>query len=282
MEPMLRTEVQETGLRGTAGASPDFGIGMARRGRYTARLAEGVGDLDAVLRLRFEVFNLELGEGLAASYATGRDHDRFDETCHHLLVEDESTGEAVGTYRIQTAEMASRGGGFYSDTEFDLSGLPGEILRSSVEVGRACIDRQHRNTAVLFLLWRGLAAYMVATEKRYLFGCSSLTGQDPAAGCRAFRKLEAAGSVHPDLRVFPRPGFECSAGGPAFEGDIRIPVLFRTYLRHGAKVCGPPALDREFGTIDFLTLLDIRDLPGEARRLYFAEGPLPGASSLAA
>ena len=29
----------------------------------------------------------------------------------------------------------------------------------------------------------------------------------------------------------------------------------------GAKICGPPALDREFGSIDFLTLIDFEDIP---------------------
>ncbi len=260
----------------------ELGIGAARKGRYRARLAEGAGDLDAVLRLRFEVFNLELGEGLASSFATGRDQDRFDRVCHHLLVEDEGSGAVVGTYRLQTSEMAARGAGFYSDAEFDLAGLPREVLRASVEVGRACIHREHRNTASLFLLWRGLAAYMTATGKRYLFGCSSLPGQDPAAGRRAYRKLEGAGSVHPTYRLSPRQGYACSIEGAAAEGDVRIPVLFRTYLRHGAKVCGPPALDREFGTIDFLTLLDLHDLPEESKRLYFGAEGLPGAGHLAA
>jgi len=39
------------------------------------------------------------------------------------------------------------------------------------------------------------------------------------------------------------------------------PKLLRAYLAIGAKICGPPAIDREFGTIDFLTLLDLRTLP---------------------
>ena len=29
----------------------------------------------------------------------------------------------------------------------------------------------------------------------------------------------------------------------------------------GAKICGAPAIDREFKTIDFLTLLDLKSLP---------------------
>jgi len=39
--------------------------------------------------------------------------------------------------------------------------------------------------------------------------------------------------------------------------DERTGELVGTYLRYGAKVLGPPALDRGFGTIDFLTVLDV-------------------------
>jgi putative hemolysin len=39
---------------------------------------------------------------------------------------------------------------------------------------------------------------------------------------------------------------------------IREPL--RTYLTVGAKICGPPAIDREFKTIDFLTLMDLKTL----------------------
>jgi putative hemolysin len=41
--------------------------------------------------------------------------------------------------------------------------------------------------------------------------------------------------------------------------------LLRAYLAIGAKICGPPAIDGEFGTIDFLTLLDLRALPAIIR-----------------
>jgi len=34
-------------------------------------------------------------------------------------------------------------------------------------------------------------------------------------------------------------------------------------LRLGAVICGPPALDREFGTVDFLMLLDMRKLSSD-------------------
>ena len=75
-------------------------------GTYRVRLASDRRDLESAQRLRFEVFNLELGEGLSASHAIGRDEDAFDASCDHLLVEREDTGEIVGTYRLQTGQSA--------------------------------------------------------------------------------------------------------------------------------------------------------------------------------
>ena len=60
--------------------------GEITEGKYTIRFARTLAELDAAMRLRFEVFNLELGEGLEESFRTGRDRDEFDDTCHHLLV----------------------------------------------------------------------------------------------------------------------------------------------------------------------------------------------------
>ena len=106
------------------------------RGRYSLRFATSARELEAAQRLRFEVFNLELGEGLDESFATGRDEDRFDPVCHHLVVVDDAEN-VVGTYRMQSSEMADEHIGFYSADEFDLTGLPDEVLTDAVEIGRA-------------------------------------------------------------------------------------------------------------------------------------------------
>lgn len=238
-------------------------------GRYRMRFAHSVDDLDAILRLRFQVFNVELGEGLETSHQTGRDQDAFDAVCHHLMIEDVNSDRVVGTYRMQTDEMASAHRGFYSAGEFDLASLPPDVLDRSVEVGRACVAREYRHRTALFLLWRGLAAYMRHNRKRHLFGCCSLTSQDPAVGLRALAQLEAGGHVHPDFRVSPLPGLECGEGEP-LDRQVTIPILFKTYLRYGAKVCGPPAIDRQFKTIDFLVTLDVEALDSDLRRLYFS------------
>lgn len=268
-----------------SGGYPPFAAllptGVIEHGRYRVRFARRADELDAVLRLRYRVFNLELGEGLAASDATGRDEDAFDAACHHLLVEDAPSNTVIGTYRMQTAAMAAAGRGFYSAGEFDLSGLPPEVVAASMEVGRACIAREHRNRQVLFLLWKGLARYLTATGARYLFGCCSLTSQDPAEGRRVMAHLESRGLLHPGLRIGPLAGLECAGEAPetaevsedaeaaADPAVIELPSLFRTYLRYGALVCGPPAIDREFKTIDFLVLLDSERLEPRSRALFF-------------
>jgi putative hemolysin len=123
----------------TALPEPETGEGLYRLG-----FARDAAELDAVLRLRFEVFNAELGEGLAASWETGRDEDEFDLFCH-----------------------------------------------------------------------------------------------------------------------------ECVADGAVETGEMELPQLFETYLRFGGKACSEPALDRRFGTIDFLVLLDTHAMDPRSHRMFF-------------
>jgi len=229
-------------------------------------------------QLRFEVFNLELGEGLAESYATGLDVDPFDEFCDHLIVEELATSEIVGTYRLQTGQLAAANLGYYSEREFDLS--PYEPFRcETIELGRACVHADHRNFNLLHLLWRGIACYAVERNARFLIGCSSISSQDPIEGGETYEELKHY-LVEPDLRTQPRPDFRvvaerydlswcggCSVGQSA-TSTITAGAssrLLRAYLAIGAKICGPPAIDREFGTIDFLTLLDLHTLPAIVR-----------------
>lgn len=243
-------------------------------GSYTVRFARSLEELDELLRLRFRVFNLELAEGLEASWSSGRDVDRFDAQCHHLIVLHRPSGRIIGTYRIQTSDMAAAAAGFYTGVEFDLSGLPEELVATAVEVGRACIEREHRLRPVLFLLWKGLARYMEHNRRRWLFGPCSLTSQDPWDGRRALDQLERRGLVRRDVVVTARPGWECrwddrEDPDPARAARIELPPLFEIYLRYAGRVCGPPVIDREFKTIDFFVLFDVEALSARARRLFF-------------
>jgi putative hemolysin len=239
-------------------------------GSYVVRFARDAHDLDRILRLRYQVFNLELGEGLDVSHLTGRDEDELDARFHHLLICTRRDDEVVGTYRMQTVEMARAGGGFYSEQEFDLALVPAALLAESVEIGRACVARAHRNGRVLHLLWRGLAAYLSWNRKRRLFGCCSVNSQDPAVGFAVHAHLLEIGAVSRAVAVRPRPGLECAGVGPTKpRPEPHIPALFRTYLAFGARVCGPPAIDRMFKTIDWLVMLDVEDIDPATYRTFF-------------
>lgn len=233
------------------------------RHRYSVRLARTREEVEAALRLRFEVFNLELNEGLGESFITGLDEDEFDRFCDHLIVIDELSVGVVGTYRMQTGEMAARSGcGFYGAREFEFAPYA-SIAHSLIELGRACVRRSHRTLTVISLLWNGIIQYARDRRARYLIGCSSLRSQDPAFGSAMFHRLRKAHLVRETFRTHPLPALAiCTDGEPVPCGQP--PKLLRAYLSLGAKICGPPAIDREFGTIDFLTLLDINHSPYKA------------------
>jgi putative hemolysin len=262
----------------------------AEVGRYRLRLAQTVQDRDAACRLRFKVFNIELGEGLASSYQTGLDTDDFDMFCEHLLVEDKIDKRIVGTYRMQSGTTAERNLGYYSEQEFSFA--PYEPLRGGIlELGRASIDREHRTSEVLTLLWRGIAQYATEMGLRYLIGCSSLTSKDPAEGRQMYRQLDHY-RVSPEFETEPTVAYACpteqeganAQPSPCLNESsltdamlpvpnptlVKVPKLLKTYLAIGARICGPPAWDREFGTIDFLTLLDLRLISPSARNRFLA------------
>ena len=251
----------------------------AEVGRYRLRLAHGEGDREATFRLRFRVFNIELGEGLESSYETGIDTDHFDVFCEHLLVEDKSSGRVVGTYRMQSGTTAAKNLGYYSEQEFEFA--PYEPLRRDIlELGRASIDREHRTPEVLTLLWRGIAQYANEMGLRYLVGCSSLNSKDPAEGWQMYRELERY-RVSPEFGTVPTAAYECpieqavadaqqEATGRDGVVPTKVPKLLKTYLTIGARICAPPAWDRAFGTIDFLTLLDLKMLSSAARNRFLA------------
>ncbi len=234
---------------------------------YTARLAVQPAEIRAAQTLRFEVFNLELNEGLAQSYVTGFDEDPFDAVCDHLVVEHLPTQQIVGTYRLQTGDRAAKNLGYYCAQEFDFSvfeSLRGEL----VELGRACVHQQHRNLIVLGLLWKGIADYAQERGARYLIGCSSLTSQDAAVGASAYTEFCRKNNLADQpWQTHPQPQFNCPLDR-LLDEPVKIPKLLRAYLALGAKICGAPALDRQFQTIDFLTLLDLEAMPPAAKERF--------------
>jgi len=230
-------------------------------------MAQTLEDVIECQRLRYLVFNCELGEGFDSSARSGLDCDRFDFICDHLMVLDAATGKLAGTYRMQTGYRAKGNLGYYGEQFFDFS--PFEQMRGKVlELGRACVRAEYRNTSVLYMLWKGIARYAQGCAARYLIGCSSLSSQTEDEGMALYESLWENYLVEPLLRTAPVEGHQCKSTG-LHAAPPRAPRLFRAYLDISARICGPPAIDREFKTIDFLTLVDLEALPDRARTRLF-------------
>jgi putative hemolysin len=237
--------------------------------RYTLLLSTNPALIDAAQRLRHDVFTSEPGFALTDSspgFEAGRDADRFDEFCDHLLVQEESSGELVGCYRMLPPPGAIAAGGLYTATEFDVQGL--DSLRPSlVEMGRAVVREDHRNGGVVLLMWAGILAYLDRCGYDYVTGCVSVPVRDsaddaPASLIRGVRDFVRRRHAAPaEYTVYPYRPVEIDGKGlDAIEPPARVnvPPLMRGYLRLGAQVCGDPAHDPDFGVGDFPVLLDKR------------------------
>jgi putative hemolysin len=232
---------------------------LSRSRRFYARVAGGPLDVRAAQRLRYRVFGEEMGVKLPGA-KLGLDLDPLDDYCDHLLVWDDESEIAVGTYRILTPAMARAAGGFYSETEFDLSRLQ-PLRERTAEVGRACVHPDYRRGAVIKELWSGLLEYLIRGGFEYAMGCASIPTTDgghvAATLCR--RLLEEHLGCE-EQRVFPRRAFVLEGWNEVL--DAVMPPLIKGYLRLGAKVCGNPAWDADFNTADLLLLLSITNLSG--------------------
>ncbi|MEU0586758.1 GNAT family N-acyltransferase [Streptomyces sp. NPDC006132] len=219
--------------------------------RYTVTLARNEEDVRAAQRLRHDVFAGEMGALLTGSQP-GLDVDPFDAYCDHLLVREETTGQAVGTYRLLPPERAAVAGRLYSEGEFELSSLAG-IRPELVEVGRSCVHPDHRDGAVISLIWAGIARYMVDRGHEWLAGCCSVPLADGGILASATWDRVSAKHLAPEeYRVRPLLPW---IPGPAPAASVELPALLRGYLRLGAWVCGEPAHDPDFGVADLYVLL---------------------------
>lgn len=235
--------------------------------RYTLLLTTDPDHIVAAQRLRYEVFSTEPGFALKSSGRHDADHldaDHFDAFCDHLVVRDDATGDLVGCYRMLPPPGAIAAGGLYTATEFDVRSLD-PLRPSMVEMGRAVVRADHRNGAVVLMMWTGILAYLDRCGYDHVIGCISVPthGDGPAGSrLRGVRDLVLEKHSAPDeYTVHPyRPVRIDGRDLDGIPAPVRtaLPALMRGYLRLGAKICGQPAHDPDFGVGDFPALLDKR------------------------
>ena len=248
-----------------ADASPEFEVVWARH----------ADDVRAAQRLRHEVFVGEMGARLNVPAGTppGHDADLFDDFCEHLLVRIPSHGDSpaqvIGTYRVLTPAAARRAGGYYSDTEFDLTRLR-PLRERMAELGRSCVHPDHRSGGVIMALWAALAAFMNSNRLDTMVGCASIGmrdgGHTAASLWARLRRTHLAGV---EYQVRPRLALPVDELEQTLE--VEPPALVKGYLRCGAKVLGAPAWDPDFNTADLPMLLRLTDLPARYRKHFLGE-----------
>lgn len=238
-------------------------------GKYIVKTAESAEEIDAVLRLRHEVYYKEL---LNTETDSGLDQDYFDTIADHVIVKTASDNTIIATYRIICSQFSKE---FYSAGEFDISALV-DLEGTKIEVGRACVKEEFRNSIVVILLWKGISEYVKNVDARYIFGCSSIKTTDILEIQTIYRYLSKNYLSPYSAYIQPHISFRAVNFHPSVEipesnlegAKDFIPPLLNAYLNIGCLVAGEPAFDAEFKCFDFLTVLDVNVLPEAVKKKY--------------
>ena len=226
---------------------------IAAGGGIVARFAAGPDDLARVLALR------------AARFRAGADdRDRFDATARHVMVET-GDGRLAASFRLMAYPDGTAPGASYAATFYDLSPLAAHS-GPLMEMGRFCGAPELVVPDVLRLAWAALTRVVDDESVRFIFGCTSFEGTDPAAFRAGFALLAAR-------HLAPRgmsPGRKAAEVHRLAPGDApreapresrgasaQLPPLLRSYLAMGGWVSDHAVIDRDLGTIHVFTGLDI-------------------------
>jgi putative hemolysin len=247
---------------------PVFG----RLGALEVRLAQRKQDVKRAQKLRYRVI-YENGTAIAdaTTMLARRDKDAFDRICDHLLVIDHAAKPTlsgkqpvVGTYRLLRQEVAVGNHGFYTEGEFDISGI---IERHAdlrfLELGRSCVLPRYRNKRTLELLWQGIWSYVRHHRVDVMIGCASFDGIDPErlalplsflhhyAATPEVWRARANSSRYVDMNRMTKEAIDPKAA------LRQLPPLIKGYLRLGAYIGDGAVIDYQFGTIDVLIVMPV-------------------------
>lgn len=226
------------------------------KGHLVARLAEMPEDVARAQSLRHLCFLAARG----LCRPGGRDEDRFDAACQHVLIETQG-GQLLACFRLLflPGEKITDS---YSAQFYDLTALqdlPGQVM----ELGRFCIHPSAQDPDILRLAWAAITRAVDARGVSLMFGCTSFAGADPALHRPALAHLarehlapaalapRRKGQVVdlPDTPVDPRAAL---AG---------MPPLLRTYLTMGGWVSDHAVIDPDLDTLHVFTAVEVARIP---------------------
>lgn len=240
-----------------------------REGKYLLKLAENTTEKEQVYKLRHSIYHKEL-HLVSKKTDCEKDYDYYDEICDHLIICDEEANRCVGTFRFLQGKR-QEGIGFYSEQWFNIGKLDnqrGKIL----ELGRACIDAQYRNTRVFKMLFSGVGKYLKLYPHDYLIGLTTQPFESEEAVSMITQYLHDKKVINFSFGIKPKKALQINeAEGKAHERaaisdrDVmkKMSTLMWAYYKYGAEFIAEPSIDYDFNppVVDFFTILDTKRFP---------------------
>ncbi len=240
---------------------------------FEVRLTRNKEERKQVRQLRYDVFVEEEGASATQEQKSLREeYDEYDTHAEYMAVF--HNGKVVGTYRIIDRNNAEKMGGFYTESEFNISKIK-KYSGNIAEMSRACVAHEYReNALVMRMLWAGLGEFVVRRKIGVLFGVASWVGNKPAQSAQAISYLyynylsplrlratvlneNFADGVNPkmsQMNILPRVFVD--------EEDARrqMTPLIKGYLRLGATFGKGVFIDKPFNTYDVFVMLQTKNI----------------------
>ena len=227
--------------------------------KFVVKFAETVEENNAAFRLRYNDMLLEYRPDVVRE--NGMDITPYDEFAKQAICIDNTTGEVVGCYRLTSTDSLPKGNQFVCEEEFDISALKTSGKRI-IELSRAVVKKEYRNSMVLMQLLRFIVSYIREQGFRFVIGEASFLGVDKQswekelsylAHYHAIEKYEITSLGKAQIELLPKETLDAA--------NIKrgLPPLIRAYLGFGAKVSVTSCTDFDFGSVDIFILLDLED-----------------------
>ncbi len=248
---------------------------------FEVRLTRTKEERRQVRQLRYSVFVEEEGAYASEEQKNLREeYDSYDRFAEYLAVFHQ--GKVVGTYRIINREAAEKMGGFYTESEFDISKIK-KTNANIAEMSRACVDPAYReNALVMRLLWVGLGEYIVRHKIAIVFGVASWPGTNPAMSAQAISYLYYNHLSPSRLRATVEPTKLAQGVNPKLTRMNILPEVFvdpalarremtplvKGYLRINATFGRGVFIDKPFNSYDVFVMLQTKNMDALYRKHF--------------
>ncbi len=257
---------------------------------YEVRLTRSKEERRQVRALRYSVFVEEEGASATEEQkALREEYDSFDRFADYMAVF--HNGKIVGTYRIIDRAAAEKMGGFYTETEFDITKIK-NVRGNIAEMSRACVAPDYReNALVMRMLWAGLASYIMRRQVVLMFGVASWVGSKPAESAQAISYLYYNNLAPLRLRPTVRADKFADGINPKLSRMNILPEIFvdadaarrqmtpliKGYLQLGATFGKGVFIDKPFNSYDVFVMLETKNIDAKYQKHFLGrENALDG------